>query len=268
MTSNSVGVRNEPTMSASRRRVLAFDLDGTLAVTKSPLSVTMADLLSRALDLFEICVISGGSFAQFETQVIVPLHLDTPRAARLHLMPTSGTRYYRYDPATSAWVQQYAEDLSATEKTRAVAALKQAAEQLGLWEPTPTGEVIEDRGSQITFSALGQQAPPDRKYQWDPDGAKKEALRASVALLVPDLEVRAGGTTSIDVTRHGIDKAYGMRKLMEVLHLTSRDIVYFGDQLGEGGNDFAVKSVGIDAIAVRDSIDTELALAAIVAVMT
>ena len=258
---------SESTINASRRRVLAFDLDGTLAVTKSPLSATMADLLSRTLDVFEVCVISGGSFRQFETQVLNPLRLDPPRATRLHLMPTSGTRYYRYDNSTSAWVQQYAEDLSATEKTSAVAALKQVAEQLGLWEQTPTGEVIEDRGSQITFSALGQQAPPERKYQWDPDGAKKEALRSGVARLLPDLEVRAGGTTSIDITRHGIDKAYGMRKLMEVLGLTSHDILYFGDQLGVGGNDYAVKAMGIDTIVVRDAIDTEVALATLLAVL-
>jgi phosphomannomutase len=259
---------NRSTMSAFRRRVLAFDLDGTLAITKSPLSVAMADLLSRALDRFEVCVISGGSFHQFETQVLNPLILDATRAARLHLMPTSGTRYYRHDGPTSAWVQHYAEDLSATEKATAVAALKEAAEQLGFWEQAPTGNVIEDRGSQITFSALGQQAPPERKYLWDPDGAKKEALRSAVAKLLPDLEVRAGGTTSIDVTRHGIDKAYGMRKLMEVLDLTSHDILYFGDQLDVGGNDYAVKSMGIDTIAVRDSIDTELALASILAIMT
>jgi phosphomannomutase len=150
---------------ASLRRVLAFDLDGTLAVTKSALSDAMAELLSRALDVFEICVISGGSFHQFETQVLARLHIDARQSARLHLMPTSGTRNYRYDAALSVWVRQYAEDLSQAEKSRAVAILKQAAEQLGLWEQTPTGEVIEDRGSQITFSALGQQAPPERKYR-------------------------------------------------------------------------------------------------------
>lgn len=248
--------------------MLAFDLDGTLAITKSPLSATMADLFSRALDLFEVCVISGGSFQQFETQVLGPLHLGAVRATRLHLMPTSGTRYYRYETAASAWVQQYAEDLSDTDKSRAVAALKQAAEELGLWEQKPTGDVIEDRCSQITFSALGQQAPPDLKYRWDPDGVKKEALRGAVAQLLPDLEVRAGGTTSIDVTRRGIDKAYGMRKLMDVLHLSSADIVFFGDQLDIGGNDYAVKSVGIHTIAVRDSIDTEVALAALLAVLS
>ena len=259
---------NEPTVSVLQRRVLAFDLDGTLAITKSPVSDTMANLLSRALDLFEICVISGGSFSQFDTQLVRPLRLDPRRAARLHLMPTSGTRYYRYETTTTAWVQQYAEDLSDTEKSEAKDALRKAAEELGFWEQEPAGPVIEDRASQITFSALGQEATPDRKYRWDPDGIKKEALRIAVARALPDLEVRAGGTTSIDVTRHGIDKAYGMRKLMEVLDLSPTDIAFFGDQLEIGGNDYAVKSAGIDTIAVRDPIDTQLALEAILMVLT
>lgn len=183
-------------------------------------------------------------------------------------MPTSGTRYYRHDAPTSTWVQQYAEDLSTAEKSRAVTALKRAAENLGLWEPVPTGAVIEDRGSQVTFSALGQDAPAERKYRWDPDGARKEALRDAVSKLLPDLEVRAGGTTSVDITRRGIDKAYGMRKLMGMLHVQSHDVVYFGDQLQIGGNDYAVKSIGIDTISVRDSIDTEVALAAILTVLS
>ncbi len=90
-------------------------------------------------------VISGGSFHQFETQVLGPLHLGAVRATRLHLMPTSGTPYYRYETAASAWVQQYAEDLSDTGKSRAVVALKQAAEELGLWEQKPNVELTPDR---------------------------------------------------------------------------------------------------------------------------
>jgi HAD superfamily hydrolase (TIGR01484 family) len=248
--------------------VLAFDLDDTLAVTKSPISGSMAELLGQVLQLFEICVISGGAFHQFEVQVVDRLHVDKARLARLHLMPTSGTRYYRFDEARAAWVEQYSEDLGEVEKARIRSALEGAAKQLGLWEQNPCGEIIEDRGSQITFSALGQEAPAALKYEWDRDGAKKESLRRVAAELLPDLEVRAGGTTSIDVTRRGIDKAYGMRKLMSVLGLELHEIVYFGDQLDQGGNDYAVKAMGIDTIAVRDSLDTEVALAAIIAVST
>lgn len=249
-----------------RRTLLAFDLDDTLAVTKSPIAPSMADLLRRCLELYQVCIISGGAFSQFDLQVIQRLEATPRQLAALHLMPTSGTRYYRFDQDSSAWTQQYAEDLTADEKAAAVAVLQESAQQLGMWEASPFGDVIEDRGSQITFSALGQQAPPERKYAWDPDGSKKAKLRSLVAERLPDLEVRAGGSTSIDVTRRGIDKAHGIGRIMELLGLVAPDVLFFGDQLQEGGNDHAVLSLGVDAISVRDCRDTELALKAVVAV--
>jgi phosphomannomutase len=249
-----------------RRRLLAFDLDDTLAVTKSPISDAMADLLGRALALYDVCVISGGAFPQFQSQLIDRLDTGKSELARLHLMPTSGTRYFRFNQPTVSWIQQYAEDLSELEKKQITTVLTNGAKALGLWEDSPHGDIIEDRGSQITYSALGQQAPAAVKYLWDRDGSKKEALRHYAAEHLPNLSVRAGGSTSVDVTRQGIDKAYGVRRMMAVLGLTPNDVLFFGDQLNEGGNDYPVKSVGIDTIAVRDSTDTLLALEAILAV--
>ena len=114
----------------------------------------------------------------------------------------------------------------------------------------PWGEIIEDRGSQITFSALGQQAPLDAKRAWDPTGDKKRALRDAVAEDLPDLEVRGGGSTSVDITRHGIDKAYGMGKLVEITGIAPEDMLFIGDRLDEAGNDYPVKAAGYPTLAV------------------
>jgi HAD superfamily hydrolase (TIGR01484 family) len=228
-------------------RVVAFDLDDTLAVSKSRIDPRMAKLLSQLLDVTTVCIISGGRYEQFTAQVLDHLELSPAELRRLHLMPTCGTRYYRWD---TRWVEIYAEDFSDADKARVIAALREGATALGLWEAKPWGEIIEDRGSQITFSALGQQAPPAAKYAWDPDGSKKQRLRAHVAEQLPDLEVRAGGSTSVDITRKGIDKAYGMRKLMDFLDLTPADVVFVGDRLDEGGNDYPVRSTGIECVAV------------------
>ena len=112
----------------------------------------------------------------------------------------------------------------------------------------------------------GQQAAVDDKKAWDPDGSKRERLRAAVAKELPDLEVRAGGSTSIDVTRRGIDKAYGMKRLLEATGCSKEDILFFGDKLEEGGNDFPVRNMGIDCIAVERWEDTAYAVEGIVAV--
>lgn len=245
------------------KKVLAFDLDDTLAVTKSPISDEMSSILGDILNHFEICIISGGKFEQFEQQVINRLHVNPHILNRLHIMPTCGTRYYRYDELEAKWKIQYAEDLTTEQKKLIEKVLEESAKELGYWEEKPAGEIIEDRGSQITYSALGQQATPEDKYAWDPDGSKKLALRDLAAQSLPGLEVRAGGSTSIDVTREGIDKAYGMQKLVDAIDISKDDILFFGDKLQEGGNDYPVKEMGIDSLEVTRWEDTANQLRAI-----
>jgi phosphomannomutase len=235
-------------------RLVAFDLDDTLAPSKAPLDPRMAELLVRLLDAVEVCVISGGQFGQFQTQLVANLPQTAENLERLHLMPTCGTQYYRHEGGE--WQQVYAENLTDDQKTRAQEALVASAKELGLWETETWGPVLEDRGSQITFSALGQQAPIDAKSAWDPTGAKKESLRAAVAPLLPDLEVRSGGSTSVDITREGIDKAYGMNRLAELTGIPLDAMLFVGDRLDEGGNDYPVKAMGVTTHAVEGWHDT------------
>jgi phosphomannomutase len=229
-------------------KVIAFDLDDTLAVSKSPVDERMAGLLGRLLSVVEVCVISGGRYEQFEKQVLDRLDAGPAALARLHLMPTCGTRYYRWQDG--GWQQVYAEDLSDADKQRVIRVLTEGAQELGLWESEPWGELIEDRGSQVTYSALGQQAPAQAKYAWDPQNRKKQQLRAYAAGRLPDLEVRVGGATSVDITRKGIDKAYGIRRLLSFLGLTPDQMLFVGDRLEEGGNDFPVRATGVPCVAV------------------
>ena len=214
----------------------------------------MADCLKRLLDLIPVCIISGGNFEQFATQVVSRLPAGT-NLADLHLMPTCGTRYLRY---ANDWQQIYAHDLSATEKSAAIAAITECAQQAHLWEPDEkiAGERIEDRGSQITYSALGQRAQVADKKAWDPTGAKRERLRSLIAERLPDLEVRAGGSTSIDITRQGIDKAYGMTQLSRMTGIKLTDILFIGDRLMPGGNDYPVRALGVATHEVSDPQDT------------
>ena len=225
-------------------RLVAFDLDDTLAPSKSALPSAMAQQLRALLDVVPVCVISGGEFGQFRAQWLENLDATSEQLSKLHLMPTCGTRYYRWNADHSSWDQVYANDLSQDERERAIKSLSQRAHEQGVWEAQPWGEIIEDRGSQITFSALGQQAPLEAKRAWDPTGDKKRKLRDAVALDVPDLEVRAGGSTSVDITRRGIDKAYGMAKLVEMTGIAPQDMLFIGDRLDEAGNDYPVKAAG------------------------
>lgn len=233
------------------KKLIAFDLDDTLAVTKSPISDRMSELLGMLLEKYDVCVISGGTLTQFEKQVINRLDAPAHLLNKLHLMPTCGTRYYRYDELKATWALQYAEDLSKKQKDRIYSALETVAKDMDLWVDNPTGEIIEDRHSQMTLSALGQQALPEDKYAWAEKYKDiRPIFRDRVAELLPDLEVRIGGTTSTDITLPGVDKAYGMEKLIQAIEISKDEILFIGDKLQEGGNDYPVKAMGIDSIEV------------------
>jgi hypothetical protein len=243
------------------KRLIVFDLDGTLAESKASIDTEMGTLLDSLLKIVKMSVISGGAWSQFEKQVLAHLTQDE-RLKNLSLLPTCGTKFYKYD---SKWDLLYSEDFTAAEKKKILASLQEATETPDL-KPTKTwGELIQDRGSQITFSGLGQEAPLEEKKKWDPDFSKRQKIKTLLDKLIPEFSVRLGGATSIDVTQHGIDKAYGIRKLRDVLGIPISEMIFIGDAVFPGGNDYPAKQAGALSIRVKDPHETKRVVEAIIA---
>ena len=243
------------------KKLVVFDLDGTLAPSKSSLDAEMAGLLDRLLEIRQVGVISGGNWPQFQKQVISHLTGDQ-RLKRLSLLPTCGTQFYKY---ADGWERIYAEDFTPEQRDKIIGSLKAVIEQTGMKAAKTWGEVIEDRGSQITFSALGQQAPLDEKVKWDPDFAKRKKMKGILDTMIPEFSVRLGGSTSIDVTRPGVDKAYGIRKLRDILGIAIGEMIFVGDAIFPGGNDYPAEQAGVVSIRVRDPHETKRVIEAILA---
>jgi phosphomannomutase len=236
------------------KRLIVFDLDGTLAASKSPIEPEMVALLDSLLAIVRVAVISGGSWLQFERQLLANLiageHLE-----RLSLLPTCGTQFYEYD---STWQQRYSESFDDQDRRAILAALELVVRESSI-EANPTwGEQIEDRGGQVTLSALGQQAPLAAKMQWDPDFSKRQVMKTRLEQLIPQFSVRLGGTTSIDVTRQGIDKAYGIGKLRDIHGIAIDEMLFIGDALFPGGTDYPAEQAGVRSIRIRDPEQTQL----------
>ena len=244
------------------KKLAAFDLDGTLAESKQPLKPDTADLLARLLQVADVAVISGGDWPQFEKQVVsrLPAYADL---ARLWIMPTTGTKLYRHGP--DGWAAVYNESFDDAERKHILAVLDDAVKQEGLEEKQVWGDKIEDRGSQITFSGLGQEAPLDAKEAWDPDRKKREKLQARMQAALPDLSINIGGSTSIDITRKGVDKGYGLRKLADHSKFTLDEMIFLGDAIFPGGNDYPAKQAGVDSVRVRDVAETTSVVEGIIA---
>ena len=243
------------------KKLIVFDLDGTLTESKAALDTEMSALLRDLLGVVKVAVISGGSWPQFEKQVLANLpHNES--LVNLSLLPTCGTKFFKY---VRDWEEIYSEDFTADEKEKIVRSLKNVFTAAGFKIDKVWGEVIEDRGSQITFSALGQQAPLEEKKKWDPDFAKRKKMKTFLDTLIPEFFVRLGGTTSIDVTKHGIDKAYGIKKLRDTLGIAIDEMIFIGDALFPGGNDYPAKEAGALSIQVKDPHETKRVIEAIIA---
>jgi HAD superfamily hydrolase (TIGR01484 family) len=243
------------------KKLIVFDLDGTLAESKSSLDSVMSSLLHDLLDIVKVAVISGGDWPQFEKQLLSHLPHDE-RLKNLSLLPTCGTKFFQY---AGDWKKIYSENFTADEKEKIVSSLKKALTVTGFKVEKVWGEVIEDRGSQITYSALGQQAPLEEKNKWDPDFTKRKKIKAILDSFIPGFSVRMGGATSIDVTKPGIDKAYGIRKLRDLLGISLKEMIFIGDALFVGGNDYPAEEAGIVSIPVLGPMETKLVTRAIIA---
>lgn len=236
-------------------KCVVFDLDGTLVESKQALKPDMAERLRRLLRLYDVAVISGGAWPQFQSQLLAYLNLTKEEAARLFLFPTSATSFYLY--LDNAWQAMYAEVLPPDDRDRIFAAFKQALADTKFEQPKRTwGPQLEDRGTQVTFSALGQQAPVQAKKAWDPTFEKRLIVMERLVQLLPDFEVRTGGSTSIDVTKKGIDKKYGIEQIERHLGIPITEMVFVGDALFPGGNDHAVKATGVATVAVVGPAET------------
>lgn len=260
------------------KKVLSFDIDQTLNVAKTPITDDIAKLLIKCLDHFEICPISGQKFDQFLIQIVNVLiknGVTTDELSHLHLFVAQGTQYYRYNSTGSSydeknWEQVYNYPLTDEQVQKITETIEKAAKELGFWEEDKLkegDEIIENRLSQVTFSALGQKAGTEEKYAWDPDCKKREKIVARCKEISPEFEYEIGGTTSINAITPGMNKVFGMTHLLEELKVEKSDVLYFGDMTQPGGNDYPVVEMGFDTITVRNHEDTGFALRGILGVL-
>jgi len=243
-------------------RVIMFDLDNTLAQSKQPIDEPMAVLLNELLARTKVAIISGGALGQLVAQAAERLAPPDSAAAdhsaptnldNLYLLPTSGAALYKHG-MQGAWTPVYEKRLTDEESARIEDALREGAEATGLIDFSHElhGPYIENRGAQVSLSALGQRAPVEEKQAWDPTHEKRKALQAAIAPLLPGYDVKVGGLTTIDVTAHGINKAFGVRSLSEHLEIPISEMLYIGDELSPGGNDDVVKETGIPTQSVEN----------------
>ena len=243
------------------KKIIAFDLDGTLTVSKSPITPEMGELIKRLAKKIIVIVMSGGSFKQFKTQFLPPFHSDDsmmPLINNLILIPTSGTQRYEYNKEKKDWQMTDKESLSEATKEKVKKLFKEIIDS-GLYDipPNPTGDIVEDRDTQITLSACGQLAPIEIKRTWDPDQKKRKKIVAVLAPKLPEVTLLINAYSSIDVVPKDFNKAVGLMRFVNKAGFNKSDVIFVGDGIFPGGNDYSLHEAGFETIAVKGPEETE-----------
>lgn len=231
-------------MTMAETRAFVFDLDDTLAPSKQAIPVEIAYQISLLAPNYHIGILTGGQYKQVEKQVLN--NLPAGVANKINVFACSGSQI------RLANKNLVSDIIPQAKREQIKLVLEKAAIELGLWCETPAGPIIEDRLSQITFSALGQEASPEAKSGWDVDKSKRQNLVERLQNLVTDCDFRIGGSTSVDVTLSGRDKAYGMRQFLNLVDVSPFETVYVGDSFTNSGNDFPVLSTNVFCVEVSD----------------
>jgi HAD superfamily hydrolase (TIGR01484 family) len=232
------------------KKVFIFDLDGTLAKSKRPLSARILKPLSKLVKNRKVVIIGGGKFAVIKKQVLTPLSGYRMELRNLLIFPTNGAALFMYGNK-GGWRKVYEIKLSKREILKIRVAFREALKTAGFNYPKRRfGSILEDRGTQVTFSALGQRTPLSLKERWNRDSDIRPKIIGYLERKLSGFEIRQGGLTSIDVTKAGIDKGYAILKALKILGIKKKDAVFFGDAIFPGGNDYSAKRAGVDYIKV------------------
>lgn len=249
--------------SIKNKDLIVFDLDGTLAPTKSTIDQEMGKLIEKLLIVKKVAVIGGGKLELFQHQFLNELTVPEKLLNNLFLFPVTATTFFRYN---NGWEKIYEHDLSKEEIDRIMSAFEKVFKEINYQQPQKTyGKTIENRGTQVTWSALGQdvvKALGDKgvelKTKWKEENTPlKLKIASSLEKYLPDLAVHSAGYTSIDITKKGIDKAYGLKQMEKLLNVKIENMLFVGDAIFPGGNDYAITKTPIDYCTVEGPEETK-----------
>ncbi len=231
----------DPALHTTPIRLIAFDLDGTLTQHKSPLEDDAKQTLDALSVRYKLLMVGAGRCERIFSQM---------GGYPIDIIGNYGMEFARYNPQTRALDTVFSHVLPCDRETmeKRITALR---EQFGFTEFA--GDNVEFHASGcVTFPILGTKAQLSDKLVFDPDRSRRRPLLKTVQAANPEYNVFVGGTSSFDMTPAAYDKYQALDRYCAEYGYRHDEVLFVGDDFGEGGNDESVYVSDIAFLPITD----------------
>ncbi len=216
-----------------------FDMDGTITRAKSLITPEMHEVLESLIGSGrDVIIVSGQTKENITKQTQLQTYYLFQNGN--HALDTrTKEEYWKHTllPKSRAEIEDHIQTIPRE------------------WEVLDENDLFEDRGSQISYSLLGHHEDIIKKESFDPDCSRREKILREYPLVSDFVEVKIGGTTTLDYFEKGMHKGHNVSKFITLTGWKSDECVYVGDMLSPGGNDETVVGV-IDTKSVENLAET------------
>jgi len=227
-------------MITERIKLVAMDLDGTLTQHKEPLDGVNKKALDELSKKYRLVMVGAGQVTRIFNQLC---------GYPIDVIGNYGLQYGEYSEETKSLVIK--RDLSfPTDRGSVSERIEALRKEYGFTEYR--GESVEFHPSGcVTFPILGTKAIQADKLAFDPDRKKRRKIYDKVKEVFSEYTVFIGGSSSFDMAPRPYDKAYALDLYCKEKGISRDDVVYIGDDYGQGGNDESVLLAGYNYIKIN-----------------
>ncbi|MBQ6614189.1 MAG: HAD family phosphatase [Clostridia bacterium] len=231
-------------MDASKIKLVAFDLDGTLSQHKSPLPEANRETLKKLSEKYKLLMVGAGMCQRIFNQ------LDR---FPIDILGNYGLQYAEYNPETKD-IEIVRNTVFPCDKESVEKRVTAMREKYGFTEYK--GKNVEYHASGcVTFPILGTEANIEDKLAFDPDRSKRRAIYEDIKKVFSDYIVFVGGSSSFDMAPAPYNKAYALAEYCKNHGISHDEVVFVGDDYGPGGNDESVYLSDFNFITIDNYLD-------------
>ena len=233
------------------KKLLCFDLDGTLTQHRSKLERDNAELLTKLQKKYRVIMVGAGGCERIYRQLNeFPIEII-------------GNYGMQRSVAENGKFRLVKDEKTYPDKGYFLAMANYLRNKYGYTEYK--GETIQFHESgMVTFPLLGTEADIKDKIAFDPTREKRRVMYPEVTELFKGYNVYIGGSSSFDFTDKKYNKYYAIKEYAEENGYNLSEVLFVGDDFGDGGGDSHVRIFGLDYIEITDYEKTSEKLAFLV----